>query len=302
MVDLNINQQQWDNFPLSTTMTQYQEKSPDPRSGARAAEQREDKSGSTLGAQQDDSDWEDEEDPFWPGETRTTSPNGSTSAYSRPSTRKRRRPPFQTKGSKKHVPSFSGSLTSKSGRVKEEEESQPLITQEDLMKGARQSGSFIARYSLGILDRSLKLMVIPFSIIVALVMFTTLLSLAWPSIQTVLAPICVLPGSSRLSVCAYGTAPTPKLQPKLADYPRLVETETKAFDQLMNGVIGGGALTLEVKHAEMATQDLVSLIGISELRAKDILASLLNDFIFDAKKAGRGLQKLSSKIGGAVDK
>jgi hypothetical protein len=58
---------------------------------------------------------------------------------------------------------------------------------------------------------------------------------------------------------------------------------------------------LEIKKAEMATTDLVTLVRVSDLKSRDMLADLLARFVDDAKKTGRGLQKLSSKVGGAVD-
>jgi len=86
-----------------------------------------------------------------------------------------------------------------------------------------------------------------------------------------------------------------------ADYPKLIDIQSKTFEQLIDDSVGGSALSLEIKKAEMATTDLISLVQISELRARDSLASSLTDFVDDAKKTGRGLQKLTSKVGGAVD-
>jgi len=61
-------------------------------------------------------------------------------------------------------------------------------------------------------------------------------------------------------------------------------------------------MSLEIKKVEMATSDLVTRIRISDLKAKDTLAESLGEFLKDARKVGRGLQKLASKVGGAVDK
>ncbi|KAF9524869.1 hypothetical protein CPB83DRAFT_773120 [Crepidotus variabilis] len=282
-------------------MTQQQPRVPRTRSRTRTDEKFEngEDDGERRGG---DSDWEDEDDPFWPGHSRAGSPVGSTSAYVRPSPRKRRRPTFPVRGSRKQIPTLASTLTPpKPVRAKEEQDDQPLISQQDVVKGAVDGGAFVAKYSLDIVKRSLQMLKIPFSIVFMLLILGSVLSWARPTIQTALAPICILPGVSRLPICTWGTASSPSRRPQWADYPRLVEAETKTFDQLMDGFVGGGALSLEVKHAEMATQDLVSLIQISDLKAKDTLASLLYEFIYDAKKTGRGLQKLSSKVGGAVD-
>ena len=82
----------------------------------------------------------------------------------------------------------------------------------------------------------------------------------------------------------------------------MVALQSKTFQQLMDESIGGSALSLEVKKAEMAITDIVSYVRLSKLKAKDTLVSSLLQFRLDAKKTGRGLQKLSSKIGGTVDK
>jgi hypothetical protein len=80
-----------------------------------------------------------------------------------------------------------------------------------------------------------------------------------------------------------------------------MEAETKTFEQLLDEASGGSALSLEVKKAEMATSDLVTLVHLSSLVSKEHLARMLLDFVEDAKKTGRRLQKLHSKVGGSVD-
>lgn len=90
--------------------------------------------------------------------------------------------------------------------------------------------------------------------------------------------------------------------PRWADYPGLVNVQSATFEQLLDESVGGSGLSLEMKKAEMATSDLVTLVRVSELKTKDVLAETLAEFVGDAKRAGRGLQKLSSKVAGAVDK
>ena len=124
------------------------------------------------------------------------------------------------------------------------------------------------------------------------------------------SPVCYVPFISSSNICEgwRNTLPgkkaplTGKKTPRWADYPKMVDLQSKTFQQLMDESIGGSALSLEVKKAEMAITDLVSFVRLSKLKAKDTLASSLLQFVLDAKKTGRGLQKLSSKIGGAVDK
>jgi len=120
------------------------------------------------------------------------------------------------------------------------------------------------------------------------------------------APICYLPIISNSRICEAWRNPEPsmpvKQTPRWADYPKMVDLQSKTFEQLIDDSVGGSALSLEVKKAEMAMTDLVTFVRLSKLKAKDTLASSLIEFVQDARKAGRGLQKMSSKIGGAVDK
>ena len=51
----------------------------------------------------------------------------------------------------------------------------------------------------------------------------------------------------------------------------------------------------------MATQDLSLLVRYSELKSKDNIADMLRTIGKDAKKTGRGLSKLNSKVVGAID-
>ena len=86
------------------------------------------------------------------------------------------------------------------------------------------------------------------------------------------------------------------------DYPRLVVIQTSRFEQLLDGAVGGPKLGLEIKKAEMATKDLMTLVKYSELESRDILTDSLSNIVQNAKKTGKGLQKLTAKVHGAVDK
>ena len=91
-------------------------------------------------------------------------------------------------------------------------------------------------------------------------------------------------------------------KPKWADYPKMIDVQSATFELLLDGSAGGSGLSLEIKKAEMATADMIAMIRVSDkFRSRDMLADSLSQFIFDARKTGRGLQKLNSKIGGAVD-
>ncbi|KAF9267958.1 hypothetical protein L218DRAFT_854946, partial [Marasmius fiardii PR-910] len=72
---------------------------------------------------------------------------------------------------------------------------------------------------------------------------------------------------------------------KWADYTKLSNIQTTTFEELLDASVGGSALSIEVKKVEMASKDLLTLVRFSKLTSRELI----------------GLQRLSSKIGGAVD-
>ena len=121
-----------------------------------------------------------------------------------------------------------------------------------------------------------------------------------PTVWGAISPVCYLPLISSSDLCKTWRNAIP---PQWADYPKMVDLQSlKTFEQLLGESIGRSALSLEVKKAEITISDLISIVRVSNLKAKDSLANSLTDFVLDAKNAGRGLQKLSSKIGGTVNR
>ena len=86
-----------------------------------------------------------------------------------------------------------------------------------------------------------------------------------------------------------------------ADYPRLIDLQTKTFDQLLDESVGSRGLASEVKKAEIASNDLITLVRASDLKSRDQVAERLKRFVDDARGTGRGLHSLGAKINGAVD-
>ncbi|KAI0749701.1 hypothetical protein C8Q80DRAFT_1269537 [Daedaleopsis nitida] len=117
--------------------------------------------------------------------------------------------------------------------------------------------------------------------------------------DVILRPVCRLPLISSTSLC---TPPRPAKEAQWADYPSLVEIQSNSFEPLIDGTISGSALSLDIKQAEMATRDLVTLVKVSDLKSRQLIAESLAVFIEDAKKASRRLHSLNAKINGAVDK
>ncbi|PIL24710.1 hypothetical protein GSI_12596 [Ganoderma sinense ZZ0214-1] len=90
--------------------------------------------------------------------------------------------------------------------------------------------------------------------------------------------------------------------PGRADFPRLLAIQHHAFDELIAGSSTNSELVLNVKHAELAVRDLVVLVKASNLTAKEPLAEALSLFSVDARRTGRALQLLMSRIHGTVDR
>ena len=172
-----------------------------------------------------------------------------------------------------------------------------------LLDGTQEFIVFTIRYVWDILSRAFHHSRYMLGFLLALWIIALITLRISSTLWGAVAPVCYLPiiSSSRLCETLHKDL-SAKQAPQWADYPKMIDLQSKTFEQLMDESIGGSALTIEVKRAEMAITDLVSFVRLSKLKAKDTLARSLIEFVQDAKKTGRGLQRLSSKIGGAVDK
>ncbi|KAJ3727950.1 hypothetical protein C8R42DRAFT_573213 [Lentinula raphanica] len=119
--------------------------------------------------------------------------------------------------------------------------------------------------------------------------------------NTTLRPFCLIPGIANSTLCSDFHLSDCQSRPLWADYPRLMNAQSTTFEQLLDTSIGGSGISLDIKKAEMAMSDLVVMVKYSELSSKDILGDALLTFAHDARRTGRGLQTLGSKVGGAVD-
>ncbi|KAF8628022.1 hypothetical protein AX15_004139 [Amanita polypyramis BW_CC] len=170
------------------------------------------------------------------------------------------------------------------------------IPTEDIMDNAVQGALFTGRYLLDVLKTAINLMRKPLGIMTFVLLLSICMGYIAHYLQKALTPFCFLPFVNRSAMCAV-LVPQTKIDP----WEQLIQVQTKTFDQLLDESAGGSSLSLEVKKAEMATADLVTLVRHSDLRTRDILASSLKEFVEDARKTGRGLQKMSAKVAGAVD-
>ncbi|KAI0346384.1 hypothetical protein BDW22DRAFT_747038 [Trametopsis cervina] len=173
------------------------------------------------------------------------------------------------------------------------------IDQASVRRGIHNGAAFTTEYVFDVVTTALHLLRKPLSFLLFLYIFALLLTQISSAFRTAFAPVCWLPLISRTPLC-YTPPPAPNV-PKWADYSKLVEVEGSTFEKLLDESIGSSGLNLDIKKAEMATNDLVTLVKVSDLKTKDTLAEHLKTFVDDSKKTGKALQRLSSRVSGAVD-
>ncbi|KAH9167834.1 hypothetical protein EDB89DRAFT_2100229 [Lactarius sanguifluus] len=158
------------------------------------------------------------------------------------------------------------------------------------------------RYVSDILGTVLRRLRTPISFVLVIFACTYAISIASGATGTALAPICSIPIVSL--VCPtfqpYPTSPSNHV-PRRADVPRPLDVESKILESLLDETVEGSGLALEIKKAEIATSDLVTLVRVSDLNGRDVLVDSLSDFVKDARRVGRGLTRFSSRVGSAVD-
>jgi len=163
-----------------------------------------------------------------------------------------------------------------------------------------------AVYAFDVLSSFFFLMKKPLAIFLAVWVLAVTLNALSNQMRTVFAPLCIFPGISSSWLCSSPSAglstkhgvPQPSMH---ADFPSMVEIQSKSFEQLLDESVGGSGLALEIKKAEMATTDLVTLVRVSKLSSKELLADVLVEFVGNAKETSRGLLKLNAKVSSAVD-
>jgi hypothetical protein len=174
-----------------------------------------------------------------------------------------------------------------------------FISKDQVFDGSRIVAVFATRYVTGVLGSAITMLKRPLSFMVFLWLLAIIVIRLNHTLRTAFGPLCYLPVISRSAFCR----PLPNVDktPQWADYPSLVNVQSVTMEHLLNEAVGGSALALDIKKAELATRDLTTLVKFSDLERRDELASTLMDFLDHAKKTGRGLHKFSAKVGGAVD-
>lgn len=163
------------------------------------------------------------------------------------------------------------------------------------------------QHALGVARRTLILLKMPASYLLfstlAIFLFVAVVSFVIDTAHDSLVSLCDLPGMMHLPFCPTipsWSADNPILHH--VDYPGLVKVQNSLLDDLVGQSASGQVLALNVKHAELAVRDLIGLVRASNLTGRDALADALSGFVSDAQLTGRGLQQLSAKIHGTVDR
>ncbi|KAI0364225.1 hypothetical protein BV20DRAFT_920104, partial [Pilatotrama ljubarskyi] len=110
---------------------------------------------------------------------------------------------------------------------------------------------------------------------------------------------CDVPLVSLLPVCTTAGLPSP--QTNQVDFPALMSIQHRALDEFLGQSSTGTELALNIRHAELTIRDLIVMVKMSNLTVKHVLSDTLAEFVVDAKSAARSLQRMSSKIQGAID-
>lgn len=88
----------------------------------------------------------------------------------------------------------------------------------------------------------------------------------------------------------------------LSDYTQAILVEYTNFRDLADAVTASLILPLGVAGMELVMTDMRVMIQFSNLKARKAMLLPVHECILEAKNATRGLQRLTSKIGGAVDR
>lgn len=171
-----------------------------------------------------------------------------------------------------------------------------LVTRDEFVESAIHASRYTVRYTIEVVGRAIHLMRYP----LALLLFTYLLAFVFSRIKAAFSPLCILPGISSTPLCYSPPLSDGPKVPQVGNFPEMMQTQSK-FEQLLEDTAGGASLSLEMKKAEIATRDLTTLVRISSLKSKDSVGSVLTDIVSEAKKTGRGLHRLGSKVIRAVD-
>lgn len=170
-------------------------------------------------------------------------------------------------------------------------------------------GYYLLRLFWDILRLAFSILRYPLALLFAVWLLGWVLSAFAALMLGLIKPVCDVPVVSALcgnlvthhpdiSQTRFAETPTVFARP---DFPALFKLQSASLSELMSSSSEGSQLSLDIKVAQMATSDLISLVKISELSTRDSIADALEAFVDDARVTARGLQKLNAKVSGAAD-
>ncbi|THH05860.1 hypothetical protein EW145_g4488 [Phellinidium pouzarii] len=251
--------------------------------------------------------WEDVRDPLEGSKIVKTSEapeESSISSKSIPNTPRRRRPGTRTTyiATSSFNPRKTTMLSRPKSATARQSSTQPLVSEDELHAAFNVGVRSSFKYIHEVVTWFFYLLKRPLSLILVLWAVAFTLNSLSASLRAAFYPLCIIPGISRSPLCTRSIATGENAgHPQHAEYPKMVEIQSKTFEQLLDESVGGSTLALEIKKAEMATADLVAVVRTSDLKSKDILADSLGAFVNNARDTARGLQKLNAKVSGSVD-
>ena len=133
------------------------------------------------------------------------------------------------------------------------------------------------------------------------------LSLAWTADGTEhAAPACLVPGPATTCLCSTlpwsDSLPETDKAPLWADFRSLVEMEDKLLGHLFDGSFDGSKFPLDMRQAEMAIEDLRTLVRISDLNDREILANSLVELLKCVRNLRKSLVRFYAGVRDTLDR
>jgi hypothetical protein len=167
-----------------------------------------------------------------------------------------------------------------------------VVDKEQLREAIFTTAYHSSNFILCIVLRAVRLMCIPLSILLFLLMLPFIMTCISAALRPAFAPICNFPFVSRLPLCVLPTSTI--TQP--AYFPRLTQVESSKFEQLLDGSARRSELFFNLRQAESAPVDLAIIIQHSNLKSNEHLADLVAAFVKDSDKTAERLFMFGSKV------
>jgi hypothetical protein len=169
-----------------------------------------------------------------------------------------------------------------------------VVDKEQLREAIFTTAYHSSNFILGIVLGAVRLMRIPLSILLFLLMLPFVMTCISAALRPAFAPICNFPFVSRLPLCVLPEPTSTITQP--AYFPRPMQVESSKFEQLSDGSARRTDLFFNLRQAESAPVDLAIIILHSNLESNERLADLVAAFVKDSDKTAERLFMFGSKV------